>query len=376
MHYSFTEEQDQFREVIQRFTKRCSPSSEVRRLMDSADGYDPGVWQQLSRGLGLTGLQVPETYGGSGFGFIELSIAAEEMGRALLCAPFFASTVLATNAIINGATQAAKEELLPVIATGECIAALAVSEASGDWDVGGIALTAIQDEEDYVLNGTKKFVIDGHTAEVLIVAARAPGTSGDEGISLFKVLRDAAGLERRLLETIDTTRKQAELVFDGVRGKLISEVGAGAGAITRTFDQAAVVLANEMVGGAQALLEAALEYSKLRMQFGRTIGSFQAIKHKCADLLLHVEMAKAAAYYAAAAIDENDPDVPALASLAKATAADTYMHTAAQCIQIHGGVGFTWDHDTHLWFKRAKSSEVLLGDPTYHRERYMRWVAA
>ena len=183
-------------------------------------------------------------------------------------------------------------------------------------------------------------------------------------------------MQRRLLETIEATGKQAELTFHHVTAEPIGVGGDGAVALAKTMDQAAVALANEMVGGAQALRDAALDYSKLRMQFGRTIGSFQAIKHKCADLLFQLELAKSAAYYAAAAIAENDPEVPALASLAKATAADACMHTAAECIQIHGGIGFTWDHDAHLWFKRAKSSEVRLGDPGYHRERYVQWVVA
>ena len=376
MRFGFSEEQEQFRASIQGFLARHSPSTEVRRLMATAEGFDEAVWGQLSEDLMLTGIHVPEAYGGAGFGFIELSIALQEMGRSLLCAPYFSSAVLATHAILNGASEAAKLALLPAIASGELIATLAMTEANGRWDAHGIELSATEHDHGYRLNGAKKFVIDGHTAKLIIVAARTPGSDGDSGITLFRVDGTTAGWQRRLLETIDATRKQAELIFDNVAAEPIGEIGSGAAALATTFDQAAVALASEMVGGAQALLDAALEYCQLRMQFGRTIGSFQAIKHKCADLLLQVELAKSATFYAAAAIAENDPEVPALASLAKATAADAYMHTAQECIQIHGGIGFTWDHDAHLWFKRAKSSEVLLGDPSYHRERYMQWIAA
>lgn len=376
MRFGFTDEQAQFRVVVRRFMRDRSPASDVRRQMASVDGYDRAVWQRLTRELGLTGIHVPEQYGGQGFGFVELGIVLEEMGRALFCAPFFATAVLATQALLNGATDAQKRALLPAIAVGERIATLAWVEANGRWDVGGIALTATSADGGYLLDGTKKFVLDGHTADLVIVAARARGTAGEDGVSLFAVDAPCVGLTRRRLETLDATRKQAELVFNNVPARLLGDLGSGAVALSRTLEQAAVALACEMVGGARALLESAVEYAKLRMQFGRPIGSFQAIKHRCADLLLEVELAHSAACYAAAALAEDDPEVPALASLAKACASDAYMRTAAECIQIHGGIGFTWDHDTHLWFKRAKSSEVLLGDACYHRERYLQLTEA
>ena len=376
MRFGFTDEQAQFRVVVRRFMRDRSPASDVRRQMASVDGYDRAVWQRLTRELGLTGIHVPEQYGGQGFGFVELGIVLEEMGRALFCAPFFATAVLATQALLNGATDAQKRALLPAIAVGERIATLAWVEANGRWDAGGIALTATSADGGYLLDGTKKFVLDGHTADLVIVAARARGTAGEDGVSLFAVDAPCVGLTRRPLETLDATRKQAELVFNNVPARLLGDLGSGAVALSRTLEQAAVALACEMVGGARALLESAVEYAKLRMQFGRPIGSFQAIKHRCADLLLEVELANSAACYAAAALAEDDPEVPALASLAKACASDAYMRTAAECIQIHGGIGFTWDHDTHLWFKRAKSSEVLLGDACYHRERYLQLTEA
>jgi len=208
-------------------------------------------------------------------------------------------------------------------------------------------------------------------ADLLIVAARIPGTTGREGLALFTIGAKAGGVERRLLESMDPTRKIARVDFRGAHANLLGKLDDGAKPIVRTLDQAAIALANEMAGGAQTMLDSAVDYAKLRVQFGRTIGSFQAIKHRLADMLLEVELAKSAAYYAAQAAAIEDPEWPALASLAKAGASETYLHTAAECIQLHGGIGFTWDNDTHLWFKRAKSSEVFLGQPSYHRELLM-----
>jgi alkylation response protein AidB-like acyl-CoA dehydrogenase len=212
------------------------------------------------------------------------------------------------------------------------------------------------------------FVIDGHLANLIVVAARLEGTSGEEGISLFTVAGDAAGLTRTALATMDQTRKQAKLEFSGVAAAPLGTPGEGWAALSKTLDQAAACLANEMVGGAQQVLDMAVEYAKVRVQFGRPIGSFQAIKHKCADMLLEVESGKSAAYYAAWAAAEDNEELPVAASLAKAYCSDAYFHAAAENIQIHGGIGFTWEHDAHLYFKRAKSSEILFGDATYHRE--------
>jgi alkylation response protein AidB-like acyl-CoA dehydrogenase len=340
----------------------------VRRLMETPDGCDRAVWKQLSEELELPAVQIPEEYGGQGFTFVELGIVLEEMGRSLLCAPYFASVVLAANAILNAATEARKKELLPAIAAGETIATLAVAEPAGRWDASGVELTATQVDGEFRLDGVKSFVLDGHTADLVVVVARSPGSSGEQGLSFFTVAGDARGLERALLETVDATRKQARLEFSSVRGELLGELDSGAAALATTLDQAAIALASEMVGGAQNVLEMAVEYAKLRVQFGRPIGSFQAIKHKCADLVLEVELAKSAAYYAAAAAAEDDDELPALASLAKSLASDAYRQAAAENIQIHGGVGFTWESDAHLYFKRARSSEVFLGDPTHHRE--------
>ena len=368
VNFAFSDEQEQLRDAVRRFLEAKSPSTEVRRLMDTTDGYDPAVWAQMANELGLQSLHIPEEFGGQGFTFVELAIVLEEMGRVLLCAPYFSTVVLAADAIINAGTDAQKGELLPGIAGGETIAALAFTEPNGKWDASGIEMVAQGSGDSYTLDGTKMFVIDGHLANLTVVAARLEGTSGEEGISLFTVAGDAAGLTRTALATMDQTRKQAKLEFSGVAAAPLGTPGEGWAALSKTLDQAAACLANEMVGGAQQVLDMAVEYAKVRVQFGRPIGSFQAIKHKCADMLLEVESGKSAAYYAAWAAAEDNEELPVAASLAKAYCSDAYFHAAAENIQIHGGIGFTWEHDAHLYFKRAKSSEILFGDATYHRE--------
>jgi alkylation response protein AidB-like acyl-CoA dehydrogenase len=371
MRFSFTPEQEEFRTSLRRALEARSPTKEVRRLMATEAGFERDSWQKLNRELGLTAIHIPEAYGGGGFGQADLAIVLEEMGRGLLCAPFL-STVLAANAILNVATEEQKKALLPAIASGEKTATLAVSEDDGRSDAEGVAMTATQSGATWRLEGTKSFVLDGHTADVILVVARQPGSSGEKGLSFFVVEGDALGLDRRRLKTMDETRKLARLAFNSVEARLLGDAGAAAGALARTLQQAAILLANEMVGGAERLREDALAYVKMRMQFGRSIASFQTTKNKAADMLVDVELAKSAAYYAAAALDEGDEEVPALASLAKACAAEAYLQTAIHAVQMHGGIGFTWDNDTHLWFKRAKSSEILFGDANEHRELMMR----
>jgi len=371
MRFSFTPEQEEFRTGLRRALEARSPTKEVRRLMATEAGYEREAWRKLNQELGLTAIHIPEQYGGQGFGQGDLAIVLEEMGRGLLCAPFL-STILASAAILNAGTEEQKATLLPSIAAGDTTAAFAFAEDSGLNDAEGIAMTASPSGATWRLEGTKSFVIDGHTADLIVVVARRPGTQGEDGLSFFVVSNDTPGLQRRLLKTMDETRKLARLTFTHVEARLLGEANAGAPAFARTLQQAAILLANEMVGGAERLREDALAYVKMRMQFGRSIASFQVTKHKAADMLVDVELAKSAAYYAAAALDEGDEDLPAIASLAKACAAEAYLQTAIHAVQMHGGIGFTWDNDTHLWFKRAKSSEVLFGDANEHRERMMR----
>ena len=363
MNFGFSEEQEELRRAVRRFLEDKSPSTEVRRLMETTEGYDPAVWSQMANQLGLQALTIPEEYGGAGFGYVELVVVLEEMGRALLCAPYFSTVALAANALGASGDEAAKAEYLPGIASGETIATLAYTEETGRWDLDGVTLAATRAGDGWKLDGTKSYVLDGHTANLILVAARSEG-----GLSLFAVAGDAAGLERTALATMDQTRKQAKLGFSGVEARLIGEEGGAGPVLSKTLDLAAVALAAEQVGGAQRVLDMSVEYAKTRIQFGRPIGSFQAIKHKCADMLLEVESAKSAAYYAGWAAAEDNEELPVTACLAKAYCSEAYFHAAAENIQIHGGIGFTWEHDAHLYFKRAKSSELILGDPSYHRE--------
>ncbi len=373
MRFSFTAEQDEFRTSLRRALEARSPAKEVRRLMATELGFDREGWKKLNQELGLTAVHIPEAYGGAGFGMGELGIVLEEMGRSLLCAPFFSTTALATTAILNAGSEEQKQGLLPKIAAGDATAALAFSETSGLNDAASVETTAAQSGATWRLEGTKSFVLDGHTADLIVVLARRPGSSGEEGLSFFTVEGSASGLTRTLLKTMDETRKLARLEFKGVEARLLGTEGTAAAAFTKTMQQAVVLLANEMVGGAERLREDSLTYVQMRMQFGRALASFQTMKHKAADMLVDVEMAKSAAYYAAAALDEDDAEMPAIASLAKACASDAYIQTAIHAVQMHGGIGFTWDNDTHLWFKRAKSSEILFGDANQHREKMMQF---
>ena len=376
VRFSFSPEQEEFRTAVRRFLSDRSPTKEVRRLMATDSGWDAAAWKALNAELGLCAVRIPEALGGHGFGFGEHCIVLEEMGRALLCAPYFSTTVLGAGIILNAGSPEQHQALLPAIATGDTTATLASAEDNGSWDAAATTLTATPSGSGYRLNGHKSYVMDGHTANLIVVLGRASGTSGEAGLSLFTVRGDAPGLTRRALQTMDPTRKFARLEFKDVEASLLGQEGAAAAPVARVMVEAAVCLANEMVGGTARLREDALAYAQMRMQFGRPIASFQSMKHKQADMLLEVELAKSAAYYAAAALDEGDADGVATASLAKACAADTYLQTAIHAIQIHGGIGFTWDNDTHLWFKRAKSSEVLFGDAHEHRERMLsHWAA-
>ncbi len=371
MRFYFSDEQEQFRNIVRGFFDDKVSAAKVREDMSSTNGADPELWASMSQDLGLTGVHLPETYGGGGFGYSELAIALEEMGRCLACSPYFATTVLAASTMLKSANEDQKQQLLPLLASGQQTATLATTEPNGRWEIDAVDSTATQKDGAYVLNGVKKFVVDGQTANTIIVSARESVSKTQDVISLFYVKDDAEGLTRKALSSIDETRRLAQIELHHVTAERLGEADASQ-PLSESLDIATICLASEMIGGAQKLLENAVEYAELRIQFGRPIGSFQAIKHQCADMLLGVELAKSAAYYASAAADENDPELPILASQAKALAADTYMKTATQCLQIHGGIGFTWDHDLHLWFKRAKASQVYLGDANFHRERYIR----
>ncbi len=373
MTFAFTDEQNELRSTAARFLEEKSSSEKVRELMETESGFEEATWKQIGD-LGWLGMAIPEEYGGVGFGAVETMVLMEEMGKRLFCAPFFSSIILGSNAILNAADDSQKKELLPGIADGTTRPALAFVETSGKWELDGIEVKATEKGGNWTISGTKSYVVDGHTANLLIVAAK-----DGENVSLFTVDPEAGGVTRTALQTLDMTRKQAKIDFENAPAQLLLGTfgtnqgplgvkGAGGAALARTLDQAAALLSAEMVGGAQACLDASTTYAKERYQFGRPIGSFQAIKHKCANMLMEVEMSRSAAYYAGWAAAEDPEELSLAASLAKAYCSDAFFHAAAENIQIHGGIGFTWEHDAHLYFRRAKSSEIYLGDATYHRE--------
>jgi alkylation response protein AidB-like acyl-CoA dehydrogenase len=364
MQLGVTEEVQELRDSVRRFLADRAPISRVRELMETEDGIDRAVWEQAGAQLGLLGLAVPEEYGGGGFSFAEQAVVLEELGAALYGGPYLASGVLAATALLASSDEGARRDLLPAIAAGEVIATVAFTEDDGAWEPGAARLAAAKAGDGWRLDGHKSFVLDGAAAGLILVLAVA-----DDGLSLFAVEGDAAGLTRATLPTLDQTRKLARLEFDGVPARLIGSAGDAAAIMDRVLNVAAVALAAEQLGGAQRALDMTVEYTKLRHQFGRPIGSFQGLKHRLADLLLEVESLRSAVAYAASAVAEDSPEVPVLAALVKAYASETYFHVTAEAIQMHGGIGFTWEHDAHLYFKRAKSSELFLGDVTYHRER-------
>jgi alkylation response protein AidB-like acyl-CoA dehydrogenase len=362
----FTAEQDELRDSVRRFLTAKSPMSAVRELMADDTGYDPAVWKQMAQQLGLQGIAIPERFGGSGFSFVELTIVLEETGRALLPAPYFSSAVLAAYAILDSGDESAAAAWLPGIADGSRLATLASTEDSGEWTLDGLSMAAERDGDGWRLSGVKSYVVDGHIADLVLVAARTPA-----GLSLFAVDGSAEGLTRSVLPTLDQTRRLARLEFDHVPARLVGVDGAAGATLAATLDKAALALAAEQVGGATRVLEMAVEYAKTRQQFDRPIGTFQAIKHKASEMLLRVESARAAAYYGAWAVADDTDEVPTVASLAKAYCSEAFFYAAGENIQIHGGVGFTWEHDAHLYFKRAKSSQLLFGDGVFHRERLL-----
>ena len=359
MRLGYSEDQEELRRFVRQFLEEKSPESAVRELMETERGYDEAVWRQMATQLGLQGIAIEERYGGGGFTFRELVLVLEEMGRALLCAPYFSTVVLAAGALSHSGDEVACKELLPAIAAGESIATLAFEE---DGEAHGTV--AVADGAGWRLRGEKSYVLDGHVADIVLVAARSP-----KGLGLFRCSGDAEGLQREPLPTLDLTRKQARLTFAGTPAVAVGRPGNGAAVLDGVLQLAAVALAAEQVGGTQRCLDMAVAYARERMQFGRPIGSFQAIKHRCADLLLDAETARSAAYYAGWCAANGDDDLPVAAAMAKAHCSDAYFRAAAENIQIHGGIGFTWEHPAHLYFKRAKSSQLMFGDPAHHRER-------
>jgi alkylation response protein AidB-like acyl-CoA dehydrogenase len=378
MDFAFTEEQQMISDTAAAFLAEVSDSTAVRQAMATEQGYEEQVWQRICNEMVWPAIHIPEQYGGMGLGYVELVAVLEQMGRFLLCSPFFSSVCLAANALLLTGSDAQKSKYLPQIAAGTITGTLAYTGAGRRWDATAVQATVDRDGEDYVVNGNYRYVTDGHTADLLIVAARKPGTSGVDGISLLLLPADCEGIQRQWLPTLDQTRKQAQLTLTNVRvdpGSLMGEEGAAWPQLQKVLQLAAIGIAAEQTGGAQQILDMTVEYTKERRQFNRAIASFQAVKHKAADMMLKAEVARSAVYYAACIADEALQQGPLAqelgeaASVAKAWCSDAYFQNAGDGLQLHGGVGFTWEYDVHLYLKRAKSTEQYLGNAAWHREQ-------
>jgi alkylation response protein AidB-like acyl-CoA dehydrogenase len=377
MNFGFNEEQELLRSTARKFFDNECASDTVRKLMDGPEGMSPGLWRKIAE-QGWTGLIFADEHGGMGLGFVDLVVLMEEMGRSVVPGPFFSTVLLGGLAIREAGSDAQKKAWLSRISSGEARATLAWMEPSAELGAGGITLQAANKGGGFILNGTKLFVHDAHTADAIVVAARtSSGQNPEDGVSLFLVSKDTPGLSVTLLPTMDQTRKLCEVGFkDVVLGAeaLMGQAGSGWAPLARVIDRATVALCAEMCGGAQKVLEMTVEYAKIRQAFGRPIGSYQGVKHKAADMLVDVENSKSITYYAAWAMDEGVPEGPLAVSMAKAYVSDAYRRVAGAGIQLHGGIGFTWEHDLHLYFKRAKGSEFTFGDATWHRERVAQLV--
>ena len=371
MDFGFNQEQELLRNTARKFLENECTSEFVRARMAEPAGVTDAFWTKLAE-QGWTGLVYPEEFGGTGLGFVDLTVLMEEMGRAVMPGPFF-STLLGGLTILEAGSAAQKKEWLTKIAAGEAKAALAFTEPNARWDAAAVAVTAREAGGKFTLGGTKLFVLDAHVADVIVVVARTRESKRpEEGLSMFLVPKGARGLTVKLLPTMDQTRKLCEVKFEDVVVGADALLGTRDGAwapLARVLDRATVALCAEMCGGAQRVLDMTTEYAKIRIAFGKPIGSYQGVKHRAADMLVESENAKSLTYYAAWAVDENVPEAPLAASMAKAYASDAFRKIAGAGIQLHGGIGFTWEHDLHLYFKRAKSSEFTFGDATYHRER-------
>lgn len=378
MEFAFTEEQEMIRDTAASFLAEVSDSEAVRRAMATEEGFEPELWRRICTEMYWQAIHIPESYGGMGLGYVEVVAMMEQMGRYLLCAPFFSTVCLGANALLLAGNEEQKARWLGDICAGSATATLAFNGGGSSWAADAVTATWRRAGDGFVLSGEYRYVIDGHTADLLVVAAREEGSSGAQGVSLFLLPAQTAGVTRRWLPTMDQTRKQASIALSNVQlpaDALMGEAGNSASVVAAVNDLAAVALAAEQVGGCQQLLDMTVGYTSERVQFNRTIASFQAVKHKAADMMLQTEVARSAVYYAACVAQEKldntalAGELPEAASVAKSYCSDAYFALAGDALQLHGGVGFTWEYDVHLYFKRAKSSEHLLGNGAYHRER-------
>ncbi|SNQ45260.1 Acyl-CoA dehydrogenase [Frankia canadensis] len=364
MILELSEDQEELQRTVRRFLREKSPEGKVRADMASDLGFDRDLWRLMAQQLGLQGLTIPERFGGSGAGFVESFIVLEEMGRSLFCSPYFSTVALAASTVMRAGDERVAARLLPAIASGAATATVAVAGPDGVWDLPAPSIEARLVGEGWVLSGTEPFVLDGATADHILVRG-----STSDGTRLFEVAGDAVGLTKTPLITLDQTRRIAGLDFDSVAAHVIESRDSAQEVLRWVMDRAIVAQAAEQVGAASACLESTVDYAKERHQFGRPIGSFQAIKHKCAEMLIALESARSTAHYACLLLATEDDQSGLAASLAKACCSDAFLKIAAEHIQVHGGIGFTWEHSAHLYFKRAKSAQQLFGAPGFHRDR-------
>jgi alkylation response protein AidB-like acyl-CoA dehydrogenase len=379
MDIGFSEEQELLRDTARKFLDSECPTQFVRRMMDTESAVTDEFWQQLAEN-GWLGIAYSEAEGGSGLGLVDLVLLMEEIGRAVMPGPYPATVLLGGAAIALAGSPEQRREWLPRIAGGTIKATLALTEPNARWDAAGITATAREARGGFTLTGAKMFVPDAQFADVLVVAARSrDGSTMEDGVSLFLVPKDMAGLAIRRLPSVDETRKLCEVTLDNVAvpgSALLGELHQGWAPLQQVIDRAAVALSAEMCGAAQRVLDMTVDYAKLRVAFGKPIGIYQGVKHKCADMLVEIENAKSLTYYAAWAVDEGEADAPLAVSMAKAAASDAGRKVCAAGIQLHGGIGMTWEHDLQLYLKRAKADEVMFGDATWHRERIARLMGA
>ena len=377
MNFKFTDEQMMIRDTAEAFLAQTSTSAAVRQAMGTELGYDHQLWRRICDEMCWQGMHIPEAYGGLGLGYVELVATLEQMGRYLCCSPFYASVCLAANALLVTGTEHQKLTYLPQIAVGKT-ATLAYTGESGGWDSNSVKVTYQKQGDSYRLNGSYRFVPDGHSAEILVLAARDQDTQGNEGISLFVVPANAPGINREWLPTMDQTRRQGQLQLDDLvlnSDAVMGDVGQSWTQLEQILDLGRIAVAAEQLGGSQKCLDSTVAYISERVQFGRSIASYQSVKHKCADMMVKVEASRSAVYYAACVGDQffnQTSDAVGLAeaaSIAKAYSSEGFFHNAGVGIQLHGGVGITSEYDIQLYFKRAKSTETFLGAADYHRER-------
>jgi alkylation response protein AidB-like acyl-CoA dehydrogenase len=371
LDFGFSEEQEMLRDAAKRFLADNCSTKFVRQMMAHETAHDKEFWQKLV-GQGWPGLLVPEQYGGTNGTFLDMTVVVEEMGKALIPGPFFAAALMGAPAFIEGGSDAIKKEFLPKIAEGKFIATLALAEAAGRFDARGVEFKATKKGAGYSLNGEKFFVPDAHVADAILVAARTSGAA-ENGITLFCVPASEKGITVTQLKTVDMTRRMCHIKFENVQADTV--LGApddGWKVIRRVLDTATAGLSTEMVGTAQKALDIAVDYAKTRVQFGKPIGSFQAIKHKCVDMMVAVENSRSLTYYACWTVDERVPEAATAVPMAKAYASDMAKNVTSEAIQVHGGIGFTWEHDMHLYHRRALAGEANLGNAPVHRETVAR----